>query len=282
MIIPESESKANINLVNLSQDHHTLYDAKPYDASLLNERINLAAQCIYRIKKTKNDQNYHTSLLNKNFSFSQNESLNCRHQDAIKIDKKLNLAVEYIKRIKNTKSGQNYKAKLFNEHCNYLENDNFQQATESICHSQISETTVVDDKLNSIAECIDKIKIIKKIRNINTKHFNKGHEIEEVPLKSLINEFTHNEKLNRLILSKVQSFVVNTESKSNALRLHLNGSPSNDNFHDDTINNMIDYMASQTKEIERIQKDLQLLVRTIEIYNANNFLLKQNLKNLKK
>jgi len=279
MIIPESESKANINIM---QDHHRLYNAKPNDASLLNERINLAAQCIYRIKKTRNDQNNHISLLNKNVSFSQNESLNCRHQDAIKIDKKLNLAVEYIKRIKNAKSGQNYKAKLFNEHCNYLENENFQQAIESVCHSKISEATAVDAKLNSIVECIDKIKIIKKIRNISTKNFNKGHETEEVLLKSVINEFTHNEKLNRLILSKLESSVVNTESKFNSLRFHLNGSPSNDNFQDDSINNMIDYMASQTKEIERIQNDLQLLVRTIEIYNANNFLLKQNLKNLKK
>jgi uncharacterized coiled-coil protein SlyX len=279
MIIPESASKANINLINLLQDHPTLYDAKPYDASLLNERINLAAQCIYRIKKTKNDQNNHTSLLNKNYVFSQNESLNCRHQEAIKIDKKLNLAVEYIKRIKNAKSGQNYKAKLFNENRNYLENENFQQATESICHSQISQATVLDDKLNSI---VDKIKIIKMIRNINTKHFNKGHETEEVPLKPLINEFTHNEKLNRLILSKLQSYVDNTESKSNALRFHLSESPSNDIFQDDAINNMIDYMASQTKEIERIQNDLQLLVRTFEKYNASHFLLKQNLKNLKK
>ena len=58
--------------------------------------------------------------------------------------------------------------------------------------------------------------------------------------------------------------------------------PSNDNFQDDAINNMIDYMASQTKEIERIQNDLQLLVRTFEKYNASHFLLKQNLKNLKK
>ena len=70
----------------------------------------------------------------------------------------------------------------------------------------------------------------------------------------------------------------NAKSQTNSLVIHLNESPTRDHFQKDAIDHMIDYVASQTKEIEKIQKNLQILIKNIEKLNTKNTLMTDYLK----
>jgi uncharacterized coiled-coil protein SlyX len=155
-----------------------------------------------------------------------------------------------------------------------------------------NESPMMEDKLNLIAECIKKINTIKQNQNINHKLLkenkssieNECNKMPESSCKSLTKESNSNkiDNIKRFISKKsaihTPTASSNAEAQSCSLVIHLNESPTKDHFQKDTIDHMIDFVASQTKEIEKIQKNLQILIKNIEKLTTKNFLMSDYLK----
>ncbi len=146
-----------------------------------------------------------------------------------------------------------------------------------------SGSPMIEDKLNQIVECIKKINTLKQNQNKNSIE-NECNKMLESSCNSLTKESNSNKinNIKRFISTKsaiqTQTVSNNAESQSYSLVIPLSESPTRDHFQKDAIDHMIDYVASQTKEIEKIQKNLQILIKNIEKLNTKNILMTDYLK----
>jgi hypothetical protein len=153
---------------------------------------------------------------------------------------------------------------------------------------QDENTTLLDNQINLVVEYISNVKRLN-----NPKETSKLDE----QINLAVNCFTKINKIKAAFfvkenLNQVKSDLVSIEkqptnptnkssilTKKNLTKTINNKFDSHMDAHLDSIANTIDYLIWQTKEIERIQKELEYLIIKIEKFNMNNCLLNYNLKN---
>lgn len=145
---------------------------------------------------------------------------------------------------------------------------------------QDENMTLLDNQINLV---VDYISNVKKLNN--PKETSKLDE----QINLAVNCFTKINKIKAAFFVKenfnqIKSNLVSVVKPSMSTKKNLtptinNKSDSHMDAQLDSIANTIDYLIWQTKEIERIQKELERLIIKIEKFNMSNCLLNYNLKN---
>ena len=146
---------------------------------------------------------------------------------------------------------------------------------------QDENMTLLDNQINLVVEYISNVKKLN-----NPKETSKLDE----QINLAVNCFTKINKIKAAFFVKenfnqIKSNLVSVVKPSMSTKKNLtptinnNKSDSHMDAQLDSIANTIDYLIWQTKEIERIQKELERLIIKIEKFNMSNCLLNYNLKN---